>query len=423
MRSLTLVERRTVSRALSVGSILVPLCVPSASQSSVPSDEKSASEPVLADAAVAPFRIELLDTAFHAASAMPLIPHLKNRSKAQEAVVAACFELDQPVRALRYSEEIANWRKGVGYAEFAHYCAEHGHIEKAERYLDLAYQIVESIQGDDAQDWHRDRIRARIARTYLVLGRSEEAALFGSGLVDSEVAAFEAHRAGRLAEEDFDQTIAALEANVVIGNFDHLRNSTETYLQLFDRFYDDPERHRTVEERLRSSAEKLPLSLQVEVCMSLGDIAVAHEDRASALHWANEGKRLFEGSLWPAEDEIPLRAKLAILRHTAGEQEPAYEEANAALEGFKRKRSDIVNIYRANALRPLAEAYHVMGRTADAKRVYAMTLEEGFENPNLWPRADDLAETCCSMALHGFEPDEELWELVRRLQAALVRPG
>jgi hypothetical protein len=70
----------------------------------------------------------------------------------------------------------------------------------------------------------------------------------------------------------------------------------------------------------------------------------------------------------------------------------------------------------------VAEAYHALGDDAAARRVYARALEAGIDNPNAWPRSVDLAETCCSMAVSGFEPDEELMERVLELQAMLGEP-
>src|SRR5262245_33770520 len=77
----------------------------------------------LADEPIAPFRGELLDIAFRAASAFPVDPHIKNRSRAQEAVVKTALELGQPQRALVETEQIDNWRRGACYAELAFYCA------------------------------------------------------------------------------------------------------------------------------------------------------------------------------------------------------------------------------------------------------------------------------------------------------------
>ena len=125
----------------------------------------------VADLPLTEYRLELLQLAFDAATAMPLNPHIKNRSLAQELVVRACFELDQPSRALRYTKEIADWRRGVGYADFADYCALRGDTSEVQRYLDLAIEQAQTANDSGEQSWRVDRIRAKIAVTHLRLGQ------------------------------------------------------------------------------------------------------------------------------------------------------------------------------------------------------------------------------------------------------------
>jgi len=81
-----------------------------------------------------------------------------------------------------------------------------------------------------------------------------------------------------------------------------------------------------------------------------------------------------------------------------------------------------VNIYRAGALRPLAEAYQSMGDTAAALTVFKKAVEEGVENPNSRPRVEDLSATCRSMALSGVEPDADLWARLREVFTGLGQP-
>src|SRR4029434_4824877 len=99
------------------------------------------------------FRGELLDLALASASKMPLDPHIKNRSRAQEAVVDACLQLAQPARALSGIQDIANWRRGTGYADYALYCAQYGRADDAQHALELAQQVADRPADADSQDW------------------------------------------------------------------------------------------------------------------------------------------------------------------------------------------------------------------------------------------------------------------------------
>jgi pentatricopeptide repeat protein len=122
------------------------------------------------------------------------------------------------------------------------------------------------------------------------------------------------------------------------------------------------------------------------------------------------------------ESAIPLMAQLARLRFRAGDEAGARAEAERALALFDAKRDTIANIYRARALRPIAEAYCAMGDTAAAFDLYKRAVEAGMENPNSRPRAEDLVATCCSLALHAMEPDAVLASRIREIQAGLGDP-
>ncbi len=379
------------------------------------------------------FQGTLLELAFNTASALPAFPHIKNRSRAQEEVVAACLELDQPRRALRYIEQIDNWRRGAGYADFAFYCAQHGDTAEVEHYLSLANKVAEDLArrisdtDDDegvesAQDWQRDRIRVKIANTYAWLGQTQKAAQFEAGVVDSESGKVAAVKAMFIDADDFDEQIRALDGVVATGNFDRVRNALEACTQLYNRFYQDAERRSLVEEKIKASWKPVPVMVRLELLIALAGFALDHGDQVKALDLVKDAQLVMDGSRWAPEDRIPLMARLAALRHRAGDKDKARSEADAALAMFAAERKNIVDIYRAGALRPLAEAYQSMGDTAAALAVYKGAVEEGVHNPNSRPRAEDLSATCCSMALHWVEPDGSLWARLEEIHSRLGDP-
>src|SRR5688500_16747236 len=103
----------------------------------------SGAQEELADPPLAAYRAELLAVAFEAASAMPRVPHLKNRSRAQEQVVQACLELDQPRCAATFAKGIEDWRRGTAYADVASHRARHGDRAQATRCIDLAREVAD----------------------------------------------------------------------------------------------------------------------------------------------------------------------------------------------------------------------------------------------------------------------------------------
>ncbi len=371
----------------------------------------------LTDKQIAAYQNELLDLAFETATAIPVKPHIKDRSRAQEAVVAASLELDQPLRALDILEKIDNWRRGACYGDLAFYCVRHNYADEARQYLDLAGLISESAEG-----WRRDQIRIKIANTHTWLGQTQQAGQFETGVVDAELGKVAGVKAMPAGEDSFAEQMNALDALITSGNFDVVENALKACANLFNRFYDDAGRRLLAEEKMKDSWGKLPIFMRIELLAELAGFALDHTDQAKALDLINEAQIFVDGAQWPPEHRISLISKLAKLRFRAGDKQKAGTDADTLLAFFDSQRDKIVNIYRAGALRPLAETYQLMGDTAAALAVYKRAVEEGVENPNSRPRAEDLSATCLSMALHGVEPDAELWTRIHQIQEGLGDP-
>ena len=381
---------------------------------------------------LAEYRAQLLDLAFEASSAFPRNPHIKNRSRAQELVVTACLELDQPERARQYIPRIDNWRRGKAYADLAYHQAQLGRMADVQQDLDIAQRIADgggieahepaSDSVEAPQEWRRDRIRTSIARTYLLLGQDDKAAAVADGAVESEVGRMHSERARQTEPTDFDAELVTLDNLVGTGSFEHLNAALQAYAQLFARFYDDAERRATVENKIDIAWAKLPIQVRFDVLMELTQHAFAHADAPKTLELIGKAQVLLDGTQWSVESHVPLAARLAGLRFRAGDRERARTDADAALSAYESGRASVVDIYRAGVLRPLAEAYVTMGDTAKARRVYALAVEEGVVNPNSRPRAEDISATATSMAVHDFEPDAELLARMQAVRAGLGDP-
>jgi hypothetical protein len=409
---------------LATGTVLLALAVAFGRQilAGSPAENRSVESAWLTDEPLEHYRAELLELAFESATAMPIEPHIKNRSRAQEAVVVACLELEQPRRALASVDKIANWRRAAGYADLAFYAAQHGLPDVAEHFVGLAHQWSEDSEDEDAQDWHKDRVRVRIAQTYAWLRQPDRAAPFEAGLVESESGKLSSVKAQLLDAEAFEQQIEALESVVATGTFDQVRNALSACAQLYGRFYADKTLRSRCEDLIKASWEKLPILVRIELLMELAGFALDHGDQGSALELVGEARGIAQSVQWIPEDEIALQARLAELRYRAGDASAARSEADGALAKFEAERDKIVDIYRAGALRALAETYLSMGDTQVALEVYGRAVEEGVANPNSRPRAQDLSATCLSMALHGFEPSAELRARLREIRDGLGAP-
>jgi hypothetical protein len=372
------------------------------------------------DAALEPFRRELLDLAYAAAATFPHDPHVKNRGRAIESVVLTCLGLDQPRLALRYNEGISNWRRGAGYAEYAGYCAERDALAEVDTYLERALEVADTAPEAQQQEWRADRIRSRVAPVRALLGQDAEARALEAGVEPSESGAVHAVEAGRADEDDFDALIEALDATVALSDFDLSRNALNTYLALLDRFHDDAERSALIVERMEVVYPQLPRLVWVESLEARAGLAADHGDFEDTLALVDEIEASFDELRWRPQDRVPLTARLAVLRHRAGDEATARTRLDGALTLYDDSLAELESFERAATLRPIAAAWARLGEPGRALELYRRTAEEGAINPNLRPRIEDLTATCTSMAETAIEPDEALWKRLRGLRAELA---
>ncbi len=377
----------------------------------------------VADGPISAAQNELLRLAFEAATKLPADPHIKTRSRAQEAVVTACLELDQPSRAIACVEKIGDWRRGEAYADVALHLARRGDAASADRYMDLARDVARSCKAlPDAQDWHADRIFSKVAAACTVLGRTGEARALVAGIATSELAELQSVRAAFSDQTGLDQQVMEADALLATGDLDAIRAAIETYAQAFRRAYGDVEARNRMEANVKEAAKRIPLQLRVEFITELGSFAAENADSAKALELARDATVILDSAKWTASDRIPMVAKLAELRFRAGDRVTARQDLDGALALYSAERDRIVNIYRAGALRAIGEALVTLGDQDGALRAYTRAIEEGVTNPNSRPRAIDLSATCRSMALRGVDVPERLKARIQEICNGLGEP-
>lgn len=346
----------------------------------------------------------LLDSAYAAASAFPLNPHIKNRSRAQEAVVVGAFELDQPALARRFAQGIANWRRGAALADVAHYAVLNDLEVGVQEFMDEALQVAADHSGQDDQAWRKERI----------LGKLNQVQAFLKG---GETKGF-----AELSDQEFESELAVMDQVLHNGTFEQVRAALNGLALSYGSVFDLPERRDAIEAKIMESKGKMPRLVHIQVGFTLVDQCIEHGDSGRALALLGGTREIFSGGDWLLADKLPLIARMASLRFRAGEKTAALSEAKGAWLAFEAERDNVVNIERADALIPLAEAYVAFGELGRAHELYAIAIEEGMENPNSRPRTDDLIAALVSMAVHGVEPSEALITRVNEIRAGLGDP-
>ena len=362
----------------------------------------------ISDASLPDFQIQLLELAFETASLIPVNPFIKDRSLAQEKVVDACLKLDLPVRAVRYSDKIDNWRRGLCYANTAKYLVQNGHTaDQVRKGLEIAEQIADMDHG---QQWRNDRIKAAIAQTYMLLGQPENAQRFNRHLTDAAEGTTEEQEVLPRDTLSFEEKVSGLDSTIALMNFDLTQAALQAYAELFNAYYTDVEKRNITQTKINEACEKhkIPLPIRMELLIILASIALEHNDQAKTMELVNEAQILLDDYEWPLEKRIPLSANVSELRYKAGGPEQALADLGNALLLYDEHSEEIVDIYQAETIRPIAEAYQCIGDKDKALAVYKKTVEAGMANLNLKPRAEALSSTCGSMALNAVEPDQEL---------------
>jgi len=371
----------------------------------------------LEDKPLTTYQNKLLDVAFETATAIPIQPHIKDRSLAQEKVVNVSIELDQPDKALNFINKIDNWRRGAGYANLAIYFAKNDNFLKAEEYLNLAENVA-----DDAEDWRKDNIKVNIAKTYTLMGESNKAEKFESNFSGLETGKVEDVKAVITDEDDFDSQVNKLDDLITQDNFDITKNALMAYVNLFNTFFEDKEKRSIVEKKIKTFWNKMPIFVRFELLSNMTMFSIKHENKDKALELINEVQVYVDNYEWPLEYQMKLNAKLVEFNFLTGDKKKARNKADSILALFESKGEKIVNIYRAEALCPLAEVYQTMGDTKSALNVYKKAVAEGIINPNSRPRAEALSATCLSMALNSVEPDDKLWSQINKIKNELGTP-
>lgn len=394
-----------------------------------PSAEGAPKEDLTApvDEAVDPLRSELMELAFRAASAMPNHPHIKNRSRAQEQAIDLALELGQGNRVLEYAERIDNWRRASAYAKYAEYAASLGHRSLAESYVaksraTLEHHLANPTVYESVQPWMAERIRVVLAKAHYHMGKQDAGREIVQHLGDESNAAVRAIGMENLTEEHFEGKLAEVRGEIGRGGIDPVRFGLETAVQLHGHFFADAEKRALLEGIVRDSWRPVPLAVRIQFLTTMARSAAEHGDQAHALGLLDEARAQLDSANWLVPDRLPLVALLAEGQHAAGDTDGAAKALEEGLALFQTERERIPDVFRGEALRPVAEAYQHMGQSEEALAVYRQALDEGLINPNSRPRAEDLVATACSMARTRAPVDAALLARLRAAVEALGEP-
>lgn len=374
------------------------------------------------DADLEPWRIELLELAFEAASRLPLDPHIKNRSKIQAEVIDACIAHGLFERAEAYAAEVADWRRGVALGELAHQAARRGDIANADRLAAAARGELLSSIASEEQEWRSQSILAKMALTELTLGRTESVLKFEREIEHSERLELVRAKAHLLPEEDLDLQLDEYRKLIDSKDFEIMRNALNGAIELHDRFYEREQVRSEIEALVDEGSRTMPSTMRFDFMCRLTEQALHHGDRANGAKRLEAVQRAFDEARWIPEDHVPGLARLGSLRFRTGSTSQGVGQLGAALGVFEVERYRVPDVFRGDTLRPVAQAYIEVGEPETALSVYRKLVEEGALNPNSRPRAQDLVRTALALVRLDLRPDDALSARLKEIGRGLGEP-
>ncbi len=368
-------------------------------------------------------QMELLDLAYAAASAFPVDPHIKNRSRAQQAVVEAALTAGDLERAERYARGIENWRLGLSLAMVAYGHASKGEGDAARRLLTEAEKdMLGNAADENAQKWRADRVRSWIASTWFALGDDAKRQEYAVDLEASELERISLEEGRRLEAEVLDEYLGGVDVVLDKGDHERVRAVLAALTELHARFHGDEELRQAIGSRVDAAERQVARDLYIDAMLRMAQGAAAAGDPEGAAAFLRRAQSYLEEGRWNADDGAILRSQLAIGWSRAGREDLAQKILDAAAAEFDAREEELFDMFRAAPLRRLAEGYVHAGAHEAATRCYERAVAAGALNPNSRPRAIDLADTLCSMVLNGYRPADSLRARMTEISDGLGNP-
>jgi hypothetical protein len=369
--------------------------------------------------------IEALEWGFKFASAIPLKPHVVDRSKSQYSVLKAYLEMDMPGKVIKFAGRIADWRRCLLFADLAVYFAENDQNIQAKQYIERAGECRNKLQGFQAS-WQQERILLRIAEAQVTAGQWEMVEKTEAELPPEVAALTTALRFSRGEMDnpaDFNKRLDELRAMEASEHFEVQRDVARAYIAILNRLgaAATEEQCTTLKTRVYELAGKLPLLLQNETLFSLGHAAFNSEKRELGYEVLNYTLEKFKHrELNPRYDVALLSALAQIWDEAAGESPRAESTLQDAADLLKK--SSLKSADRVNALISIGKGYGLHGDANAAWDCFFQALRTAGMEKNSRPRAMMATNICIGIAQWGVPLTNDMTAEFSALYRSLANP-
>lgn len=368
-------------------------------------------------------QIDALEWGFKFASAIPIQPHIDDRSKSQYQILKVYLEKDMPDELVERVGDIADWRECLSYADLAVHYAQKAGIEKAQDYLRQARQCRDKITGWQ-KSWQRDRIAMRMVEAQVMAGQWSHAKKTKGQLPPEFDGRVQALRLSRLGgSHDYETSIAQLQS---MENSEHLevkRDVALAYISILKQLGSNTteEQCLTLQTRIYSIADKLPQLLQHDILCSLSRAAfsASRQDMGHAvLEYAENQLRKRE---LKARYDVGTLTELAVIwaqdSRDSKHAESLLQEAKELLIESSLKGTE-----KVTAMTSLTQGYAIHGNQDEAWKNLRLAIQTAETQKNARPRAMAFTEICATIGNLGITFPDDVYKGLTLAYAALGDP-
>lgn len=390
---------------------------PTSTATPAPRDDSTPRPTPTAPAVPSAWQADLLTHAMQVASAMEAKAHTRVKARLQKDVACAAIDVGMIDFAIGSADVIQDWRRGEVLAIAAQALARTGDRQRAEACVANAVQVATG-----AEVAKQERLNIEIARALALLGHVEQARQFGARASQDLTGQVEAELVTQVPIDELDRQCDAFDRAIATGSFDIVRSGVEGYFRVWAHLRSDGVRSARAERAIRSALVALPPGMQIETYLRLADALQAAGRRDESLQALAAAASLLRGGDFLPDTLGPLVRDVARTQARHGDRAGAGALVREMLQRYEAAPTAMVDIERADYLRPLAEALQDLGEPNEARRVWTLALDAGSVNPNARPRAEDLCLTSLSMVRSGAEPTADMRTRMATIQNGLKAP-
>jgi hypothetical protein len=364
-------------------------------------------------------KTEALEWGFKFASAIPVKPHIADRSKSQYQILEVYLERDMPDEMAESASRIADWRECLSYADLAVHFALKSRDEKVQDYINLAKECRNRLTGWK-RSWQRDRILLRIAEAQVISGQFDAAEKSESELPAESASLARTLRLSRIdGPVDYENSVTKLQSMENSKHMEVQRDVARAYLQILRQMGPKAtaEQCSFLQARVYGLVENLPQLLQHEILCSLSRAAFAAGRKEMGCRILEDAEKRLKLRQLKARFDVATLTELSRIWAKEGQD---LQRAESILNEAKDLllKSGLKGTDRVTALISLAEGYVDFGNRDAAWDYFRQALQTAGLQTNARPRAMAITQICAAIGRWGLPlPDDMVKEITRHYEA------